>query len=159
MDLSELTSKEQIALMALIDLLVLSDGENDEVETLIEELGEDEYWEALEEARSWVTDLDDLEELLQKVTRPEAQEVILAAVLDVALEEGIDPREDELIELTARVWEIVPDLSDFEDNVADDDDDLVEPGDDDLLDDDDEDLLDGDDDDDVDLDDDDDDRD
>ena len=136
MDLTQLTGREQVALMALVDLVILSAGDEDdrdgdEIELLVEEMGADSYWEALEEARAWVTDVDDLEDLLRKVKRPEAQEMILAAVLEVALDEGIDAREDELIELAARVWEIDPDMGGFEEFDDDDDDDVPDDDDDD----------------------------
>ena len=151
MDVAELTSQEQVALMALIDLLILSDGEVSEgeeahIKMLVDEMGEEDYLDALDEARAWVTDVDDLEDLLRKVKRPEAQEMILAAVLEVALDEGIDAREDELIELAARVWEIDPDMGGFEEFDDDDDDDVPVDDDDDdddvrVVDDDDDDVF------------------
>src|SRR4029453_15234013 len=95
MEISELNQVERTALVGLMKLIVLSDGnvtedELEHVETLVDAFGEGEYQRTLEAFEKRFTDEKSFREFLRKVGREEAREVIFGTVLEGAGEGGPD---------------------------------------------------------------------
>ena len=87
MELSDLNQDERTALVGLMKLIVMSDGnvsedELEHVETLVDAFGEGEYQRTLEAFEKRFTDEKSFREFLRKVGREEAREVIFGTVLE-----------------------------------------------------------------------------
>ena len=95
MELPDLNQDERTALVGLMKLIVLSDGnvtedELEHVETLVDAFGEGEYQRTLEAFEKRFTDEKSFREFLRKVGREEAREVIFGTVLEGAGEGALD---------------------------------------------------------------------
>jgi hypothetical protein len=108
MTLAELERQEKVALLALLGLMARLDGqvEGDELELLrrvVSEIGGDDFERLAREAASY-PDADAILQTAEKVTRPEAREVIYELLFDMAVREGIAERENELLMRLAASW-------------------------------------------------------
>jgi hypothetical protein len=117
MELEDLNQDERTALVGLMKLIVLSDGnvtedELEHVETLVDAFGEGEYQRTLEAFEKRFTDEKSFREFLRKVGREEAREVIFGTVLEGAGEGGLDGTEADLLEWLSKAWDIKIEIAD-----------------------------------------------
>ena len=117
MEISELNQDERTALVGLMKLIVMSDGnvtedELEHVETLVDAFGEGEYQRTLEAFEKRFTDEKSFREFLGKVGREEAREVIFGTVLEGAGEGGLDGTEADLLEWLSKAWNIKIEIAD-----------------------------------------------
>src|SRR5262249_49037000 len=111
MELNELTPEEQVALVALLELVIesnarVSEKEADRIDAVVGAIGEDAYRRAAEQVESRFHDEEELRAFVPTITRPEAREVIYGTVLEAAITDTVDNRESGLLEWLARVWQI-----------------------------------------------------
>jgi len=111
MELNELTREEQVALVALLELVIESDAgvsesEAEQIDRIVDKIGEDAYRSAAEEADDRFQDEDDLKAFLPTITRQDARECIYEAILEAAIPDAIGVRESELLEWLAQQWNV-----------------------------------------------------
>jgi hypothetical protein len=119
MELNELTAEERIALVALLEFVIESDGrvsedEADRIDAVVAAIGEDAYRTAAAEVDRRFEDEDGLRAFLPSITRPEARELIYGVVLDAAISDAVNARESELLEWLADVWRIASQIDEAE---------------------------------------------
>jgi hypothetical protein len=111
MELAELNRDEQIALAGLLEFVVLASGhvtedEQNEIDAIVDALGEDEYRSAVEEVDRRFEDVQAMREFLSTITRQEAREVIYGTVMGAAMADSVEGRESALLEWLAAEWKI-----------------------------------------------------
>ena len=111
MELSDLNREEQIALAALLELVVeanatVSDDELNEVEHVVNALGPEAYAEAADEAAARFRDEAELKAFLPSITRQEARELIYGAVLEAALPDAISTHEAAILNWLGKEWSV-----------------------------------------------------
>ena len=110
MNLEDLNVAEQDALVASLYLLVNADGrvrhlERQEVDALMEEIGDPTLAGRVRDAGRHIHSVDDLGPLVAAVTREEAQELIRTVLFDLAQADGRrSSEENEVINLVTREW-------------------------------------------------------
>src|SRR5687767_14592454 len=107
MDLGELNLDEKTALVALLKLVVMSDGnvsenEVEQVQEVVEALGEADYQRALDNVEARFQEEKTLKEFLAGITRTEAWELIFGIILEAALSDSVERAESELLEWLGR---------------------------------------------------------
>ena len=117
MELSDLNQDERTALVGLMKLIVMSDGnvtedELEHVEALVAAFGDDEYQRTLEAFEKRFTDEASFREFLRKIGREEAREVIFGTVLEGAGEGALDGTEADLLEWLSKAWNIRIEIAD-----------------------------------------------
>jgi hypothetical protein len=119
MELSDLNQDERTALVGLMKLTVMSDGnvseeELESVEELVDAFGEGGYQSTLDAFEKRFTDVDSFKKFL-KVTgagREDARELIFGTVLEAAGAEAIEGSEAELLDWLGREWDIKIEIED-----------------------------------------------
>ena len=111
MELADLDETERVALVALLEEIIAADSEvtDDEPPKLvqvIEELTEDAYRLALDEADRLAADCVELRDILGRVRRQEARELVYGAAMEVAMANAIMPPEGSILEWLAAAWSI-----------------------------------------------------
>ncbi len=111
MELSELNHDEQLALVALVEVVVASDAAvSDEEESFIvglsETLGDETYHQLIDEADERFTDEAELKDFLGTIQRQEARELIYGTVLEAALPDVVDQHESSLLGWLATEWKV-----------------------------------------------------
>ena len=111
MTLQELTRDEQLALVALSEVTVVSnrtitDTEVAELDQLVHELGEDAFHELAEQAEMRFGDREALRAFLKGIIRPEARELIYGTALTEALADTMPHEEARFLEWLATEWNI-----------------------------------------------------
>jgi hypothetical protein len=111
MELSDLTREERVALAALLELVVesnatLSDDELQEVQHVVNAIGDVTYAEAADEAAERFRDEADLKAFLPSITRQEARELIYGAVLEAALPDAMGAHESAILNWLGKEWGI-----------------------------------------------------
>lgn len=112
MELVDLTHKQRIALVALVEAIVLADGRVTESEErgiglIAEALGDTEYRGLLEEVGTHFEDIAALREYLGTIEDGDAREIIYGMALDEALASPtVDETESELLKWLADTWKI-----------------------------------------------------
>jgi hypothetical protein len=112
MTLSELTHNQLLALVALIETVAesgdaVTDAEQDGIDTIVDELGEQTYRDLIEEADDRFGNEDDLKAFLEDITDRHARELIYGTVLDEAMAEPTaHGRTGELLRWLAQAWNI-----------------------------------------------------
>ena len=111
MKMNEMTADERLALGTLIRVLIRIDGEYSreeltEIGAIALDLGEDEFWEAIDQAGH--ADLSDeaAMERARAVTRQDARETIFGALLGLAESGGIVGNEPTMLDWLADLWSI-----------------------------------------------------
>lgn len=109
MTIQELTRDEQLALVALSELTVVSnrtvtDTEVAELDSLAHELGDETFQGLANEAEHRFTDRESLSAFLSTITRPEARELIYGTVLTEALADTMPHEESRFLEALAKEW-------------------------------------------------------
>jgi hypothetical protein len=120
MDIADLDTKERLALVALLEAVIAADRSVSEEEEfqlaeIIEALGEDTYRQTLEFVDNKVEDEDDLKALLEDVDRREAQELIYATVVDVAMSDVVFGSEVPILDWVAKTWNLQVDVESLPD--------------------------------------------
>ncbi len=109
MDLVELTSEERIVLVALLELVVGSDGrvtehERAQIERIAAAVGNADYRAAALEADRRFHDEEDLKMFVPAVARPAARELILETLLEAALPDAVDSRGAAVLSWLQEAW-------------------------------------------------------
>lgn len=117
MELRDLNQDERIALVGLMKVVVMSDGnvsedELEHVETLVEAFGEGEYERTLEQFDQRFPDASAFRTFLGTIARQEAREVIFATVLESAGEGALEGAEAELLEWLSGLWNVRIEIAD-----------------------------------------------
>jgi hypothetical protein len=111
MELADLNQNEQIALAGLLEFVVLASGhvtedEQNEIDTIVEALGEDKYRKAVEEVDKRFPDEKALRKFLSTIEREEAKELIYGLVIEAAMADTVEGRESALLEWLAEEWDV-----------------------------------------------------
>ena len=111
MDLRELGHDEQLALVALVELVVEANArvtaeESHEVSHVAEALGRKRYRRLTEEADDRFRDEAAFREFLATITRQDARELIYGTVLRAASADTMSNPESALLEWLAKAWQI-----------------------------------------------------
>ena len=111
MELSQLSTEEQVALVALLELVIesnarVSEEEADRIDAVVAAIGEDAYRSAAAEVDGRFHDEQDVRAFLPTVTRQEARELIYGTVFEAAISDAVDTHESDLLEWLASVWQI-----------------------------------------------------
>jgi len=117
MELEELNQDERTALVGLMKLTVLSDGnvseeELEEIEDLVDAFGEEAYESTLDAFEKRFADAEAFKAFLAKIGRQDARELIFGTVLEAAGSEAIEGREAELLDWLAKAWNIKIEIED-----------------------------------------------
>jgi hypothetical protein len=111
MTLKELSRNEQLALVALTEVAVISDrtitdAEVAQIEDIVDELGDDTFQELADEAESRFPDRSSLKAFLKTITNPDARELILGTILSETLADTLPHEQAEFMDWLAREWTI-----------------------------------------------------
>ena len=117
MELEDLNQDERTALVGLMKLTVLSDGNVSEdeleyVEDLVDAFGEESYESTLDAFEKRFADGEAFKSFLAKIGRQDAREVIFGTVLEAAGSEAIEGREAELLDWLSKTWDIKIEIED-----------------------------------------------
>jgi uncharacterized tellurite resistance protein B-like protein len=111
MDLEDMEPSERLALVALLKLVVLSDGgvspeEVDEIQDVVDAFGEDEYQKLLDQVEERFADEAALKKFLGTVKRQDARELIYGFILETASGEALQGKEPELLGWLGKAWNV-----------------------------------------------------
>lgn len=111
MELADLNQNEQIALAGLLEFVVLASGhvtedEQNEIDAIVEALGEDNYRRAVDQVDKRFPDEKALRAFLSTIERQEARELIYGSVIDAAMTDTVEGRRSDLLEWLAGAWAI-----------------------------------------------------
>lgn len=111
MELRDLNADEKVALAALLEFVVLASGtvtedEEREIDSLVEEMGEDAYRRAMEEVDRRFPDEESVKKFLKTITGQEARELIYGTVIEAAMTDRVEGHESEMLEWVANTWNI-----------------------------------------------------
>ena len=121
MELEDLNQDERTALVGLMKLTVMSDGNVSEeeleyVEDLVDAFGEGGYQSTLDAFEKRFSDADAFKKFLKTigVGRQEARELIFGTVREAAGSEAIEGGEAELLDWLGKAWDIKIEIEDEE---------------------------------------------
>jgi hypothetical protein len=111
MNITDLAHNEQLALVALTELAVISDrnitaNEVDKVDEIVEALGEDIFQKLADEAENRFADRQDLRAYLTGITRQDARDLIYGTVLSESLADTIPHEQAQFLDWLAAEWKI-----------------------------------------------------
>ncbi len=111
MKLEEMHDAEKQALAALVRVMVGVDGEYSAAEMAglaktAEYLGEDEFWQLVNDAGHQHVDQKVLDALAGAIERPEAREAIYGVLFGVAAAGTVEGDEGKLLDRLAETWEL-----------------------------------------------------
>jgi hypothetical protein len=111
MELPDLNQDERTALVGLIKLIVMSDGEVSEdeledVETLVAAFGDEGYQRTLDAFEKRFQDEESFKKFLKTIGRQEARDLIFGTVLEGAGEGALDNAETGLLDWLAQTWNV-----------------------------------------------------
>jgi len=111
MELPDLNQDERTALVGLMKLIVMSDGEVSEgelehVETLVGAFGDEEYQLTLDAFEKRFQDEASFKKFLQGIGRQDARDLIFGTVLESADEGALDNAETGLLDWLAQAWDV-----------------------------------------------------
>ena len=117
--IASLTADERLALVALIERVLLSERSADEdeadaLDAFVEEFGEDDYAALVARADSELEDDDRFRAFLGAIIDPDARELILGTVVELALVEGVHTGEAGWIGWTSEAWNVPVSVSEPE---------------------------------------------
>ena len=109
--IASLTADERLALVALIERVLLSERSADEdeadaLDAFVEEFGEEDYAALVARVDSDFEDDGRLKAFLGTITDPDARELILGTVVELALVEGVQTGEDDWIAWASEAWNV-----------------------------------------------------
>jgi hypothetical protein len=111
MNINELNHDERLALVALLKAVILAEQrvpieEREELQCIVEELGEEPYQSLLSEVDERFSSEDDVRQCLAKISRQDARELIYGTIMEMALSASIDRGESEVLGWLADAWKI-----------------------------------------------------
>jgi hypothetical protein len=111
MELPDLNQDERTALVGLMKLIVMSDGEVSEdeledVEALVAAFGDDGYQRTLDAFEKRFQDEESFKKFLKTIGRQEARDLIFGTVLEGAGEGALDSAETGLLDWLAQTWNV-----------------------------------------------------
>ena len=111
MELADLNQDEQIALAGLLEFVVLASGhvtpdEEQEIDNIVDAIGEEKYHAAVEEMDKRFPDEQALRGFLTKIDRQEAREVIYGTIIEAAMTDTVEGRENALLTWLAAEWKV-----------------------------------------------------
>jgi hypothetical protein len=111
MEISDLTHDEQLALVALVEVVVsgdtdVSEDEQTHIARIAGALGEETYRTLANEADERFPDERALKKFLTGLQRQEARELVYGTVLEASLPDVIDAHESSLLGWLATAWGI-----------------------------------------------------
>ncbi len=111
MTLAELDEHEKLAFAGLLRLLVRVDGRFSTSEVaaitgLAKEMGSGEFWTLMREAQVEMATTDALRAAVGRVQRAEVREWIHSVLVGIAVADGIDETEDELLHWLSSAWNL-----------------------------------------------------
>jgi hypothetical protein len=111
MELNELTAEEQVALVALLELVIesnarVSEQEADRIDAVVGAIGEDAYRKAAAEVDRRFEDEPAVRAFVPSIIRQEARELIYGTVFEAAITDAVDSHESDLLEWLAGLWNI-----------------------------------------------------
>jgi hypothetical protein len=117
MEIRDLNPDERTALVGLMKVIVMSDGnvsedELEHVETLVDAFGADEYQRMLDSFESSFENEGEFRKFLGGVTRQEARDLIFATVLESAAENALDSKEGDLLDWLSATWNVKVEIAD-----------------------------------------------
>jgi hypothetical protein len=117
MDLPDLNQDERTALVGLMKLIVMSDGEVSEdelehVEMLVAAFGEEGYQRTLDAFEKRFQDEASFRTFLQGISRQEARDLIFGTVLESAGEGALDHAETSLLDWLVSTWNVKIEIED-----------------------------------------------
>jgi hypothetical protein len=123
MELKDLNQDERTALVGLMKLIVMADGnvseeELEEVEEIVDAFGEDNYQQTLDAFEKRFQDAKSFQAFLRTIGREEARDLIFATVLESADTEGIEGEEADLLDWLAKAWNIKIEIEEGDDDQA-----------------------------------------
>jgi hypothetical protein len=107
-----LSKEEKMVLIAVMKYIVSTDGiitdrEIDDINTLAEEKGFEDFQKTFNEVDRTVTSVDDLKKLINNVTEEKAKMNILKFALEFSKADAeINPHENEIIQYMSEQWHI-----------------------------------------------------
>lgn len=117
MELEDLNPDERTALVGLMKLVVMSDGdvaedEIEHIEALVDAFGEESYEATLETFEKRFPDETSFRKFLGTIGRQDARELIFGTVLEGADEGAIDGAEASLLDWLSTLWNVKIEISD-----------------------------------------------
>jgi hypothetical protein len=111
MELTDLEPDERTALVGLLKLAVMSDGnvsedELERVEDIVDALGEEVYQNTLDTFETRFPDLPAFQKFLRGITRQEARELIYGTILEGSIADSVEGRESDLLTWLAEAWNV-----------------------------------------------------
>jgi hypothetical protein len=111
MELPDLNQDERTALVGLMKVVVMSDGEVSEdelehVETLVAAFGEEGYQRTLDAFENRFQNEASFRKFLQGIGRQDARDLIFGTVLESAGEGALDHVETSLLDWLAEAWNV-----------------------------------------------------
>lgn len=111
MELPDLNQDERTALVGLMKLIVMSDGEVSEdeledVEGLVAAFGDEGYQRTLDTFEKRFQDEESFKKFLKTIGRQEARDLIFGTVLEGAGEGALDSAETGLLDWLAQTWNV-----------------------------------------------------
>ena len=123
---AELNDQERITLVALLRASVFSDGEvseeeHEQIQAIAAEMGQEAFELASIHAEEQGRNVRELCDLIEKVERKEAQELIYAALLSAAAKDSVDPGEADILEFIETNWDVEVTFPELPDELKEDD--------------------------------------
>jgi hypothetical protein len=117
MDLEDLNQDERMALVGLMKLVVMSDGnvaeeEVEHVQDLVDAFGEEGYEATLEGFEQRFPDEETFRKFLGGIGRQEARELIFGTVLEGADEGALEGAEASLLDWLSTLWNVKIEIAD-----------------------------------------------
>ena len=111
MEISELNADERLALVGLVKTVIFSDGkvsddEVQEVDDIVDALGEESYQKCLDTFDERFPDEASFQKFLATIDRSDAQELIYGTILTGAAADAIEGQESELLSWLSKTWNI-----------------------------------------------------
>ena len=113
MKISELTRKQQVALVAAMEIMAMSDGVIEETEQqtinrVVEELGDDTYRDLMNDADEILPDIEKLKSLMKEITDQDARETIYGIIMQEAmLSPTVNHIQTQVLDWLKENWNIV----------------------------------------------------
>jgi|GEM_PF-1494305 len=124
---AELNDHERVTLVALLRASVFSDGdvseeEHEQIQAVASEMGQEAFDAASIRAEEMGRNVRELCDLIEKVERKEAQELIYAALLSAAAKDSVDGGEADILEFIETNWKVEVSFPDLPEELREDDD-------------------------------------
>jgi hypothetical protein len=121
MELPDLNQDERTALVGLMKLIVMSDGEVSEdelehVETLVAAFGDEGYQRTLDAFEKRFQDEPSFKKFLLGIGRQDARDLIFGTVLEGAGEGALDHAETSLLDWLAQSWNVKIEIENSDDD-------------------------------------------